>query len=90
MSHLRLVPPLPGSEPLAPSAPSLGTRPRPRAVPGVPVVPVVPAAREPLATRPAGSPWDDPKVVALSFFQAASGVCLCRACSMRRHPSYGG
>lgn len=33
------------------------------------------------------APWHDPKVAVL-FFEAASGLCLCRPCSMRRHPSY--
>jgi hypothetical protein len=33
-------------------------------------------------------PWDDPKVATL-LFQAASGICLCRACTMERHPAYG-
>jgi len=67
-----------------------------RLVPPLPAAPAptmtLPRAErgERLATRAPGSPWDDPKVVALSFFQSASGVCLCRACSMRRHPSYGG
>lgn len=67
-----------------------------RLVPPLPAAetPVVPASRpelgERLATRAPNTAWDDPKVVALSFFQAASGVCLCRACSMKRHPSYGG
>lgn len=55
--------------------------------------PATPLA-EPVAERPgtawASTPYDDPKVVALSFFQVASGICLCRACSMKRHPSYGG
>lgn len=35
------------------------------------------------------APYDDPTVVALSFFQAASGLCLCRPCSQRRHPAFG-
>lgn len=64
-----------------------------RLVPPLPVdeVPAVPTPRsERLASRAPGSAWDDPKVVALSFFQAASGVCLCRPCSRKRHPSYGG
>lgn len=47
---------------------------------------VAPRGRTPVRT----TPYDDPKVVALSFFQSASGLCLCRACSMKRHPSYGG
>jgi hypothetical protein len=47
-------------------------------------VPSVPAQRKP------GSAWEDPNVVALSFFQAASGLCLCRSCSMKRHPAFGG
>ncbi|MDQ1712714.1 MAG: hypothetical protein QOE45_2164 [Frankiaceae bacterium] len=36
----------------------------------------------------AATPWEDPKVARM-FFQAASGVCLCRGCSMKRHPAYG-
>lgn len=35
------------------------------------------------------SPYEDLTVVALSFFQAASGICLCRECSMKRHPAFG-
>jgi hypothetical protein len=34
------------------------------------------------------APYADPKV-ALAFFQAASGICLCRDCSKKRHPAYG-
>jgi hypothetical protein len=33
--------------------------------------------------------YDDPTVVALSFFEAASGLCLCRSCSKKRHPAFG-
>jgi len=47
------------------------------------LVPPLPADTEPDAT-----PYHDPKV-ALMFFQAASGICLCRDCSMKRHPAYG-
>ena len=50
-----------------------------RLVPPLPAEDAVPA------------PWsafDDPKV-ALAFFEAASGVCLCRECSKARHPAYG-
>lgn len=44
----------------------------------------------PLAAKPAETtPYDDPKV-ALMFFQAASGLCLCRECTKRRHPAFGG
>ncbi|HEX8002183.1 MAG TPA: hypothetical protein VF519_05775 [Mycobacteriales bacterium] len=83
MSHLRLVPPLPvdgaAAAPVAThAAPAL------HAAPAAPAAPAVPAPRAPL------SAYDDPNVVALSFFQSASGICLCRACSMKRHPSYGG
>jgi hypothetical protein len=39
--------------------------------------------------RPMNAAWEDPNVVALSFFQSASGLCLCRDCSMKRHPAYG-
>ncbi len=46
---------------------------------------LVPAPAE---TTAEPSPFEDPRVVALSFFQAASGLCLCRECSMKRHPSY--
>lgn len=54
----------------------------------------VPAARNATSRtaaerRSAIDAYDDPTVVALSFFQAASGICLCRACSMKRHPAYG-
>jgi hypothetical protein len=45
----------------------------------------------PLAPQPVAAPahtYDDPKVVALAFFQSASGLCLCRECSMKRHPAY--
>ncbi len=79
MSHLRLVPPpvdVPASR--APFAPrGAGDQAAGDAHPA-PSIPVQP------------SPFDDPTVVALSFFQAASGICLCRPCSMKRHPSYGG
>jgi hypothetical protein len=34
------------------------------------------------------TPYGD-KTEALAFFQAASGVCLCRECSKTRHPAYG-
>jgi hypothetical protein len=61
--------------PLAPSA-------------SVAPVPVMPAQREPLRAPMAA--YEDPKVVALSFFQSATGICLCRACSMKRHPAFGG
>ena len=54
--------------------------------PATPATPVSGGMEKALRT----TPYDDPKVVALSFFQAASGICLCRACSMKRHPSYGG
>jgi hypothetical protein len=33
------------------------------------------------------NPWDDP-VVARLFFQAASGLCLCRDCAKERHPAF--
>ncbi|HWL35178.1 MAG TPA: hypothetical protein VNQ77_03205 [Frankiaceae bacterium] len=34
-------------------------------------------------------PWaDDPKAVR-TFFQVASGLCLCRECTKQRHPAYG-
>ncbi|HEV2891344.1 MAG TPA: hypothetical protein VGX28_13300 [Frankiaceae bacterium] len=61
--------------PLAADVPAESPFAAPRTAPSIPLQP---------------SPFDDPKVVALSFFQAASGLCLCRACSMKRHPSYGG
>jgi len=57
-----------------------------------PLAPAAPAQREP-ATEPVRAPlaaYDDPNVVALSFFQSATGICLCRACSMKRHPAFGG
>jgi hypothetical protein len=31
----------------------------------------------------------DAENVALAFFQQASGMCLCRKCTMERHPAYG-
>jgi hypothetical protein len=50
---------------------------------------VPPPADATPATVPAQrTPWDDPKVARL-FFQAASGLCLCRDCTMKRHPAYG-
>lgn len=54
----------------------------------------------PLTEQPAAAPAavavpaqrmpyeDDPKV-ALGFFQAATGLCLCRECTKKRHPAYG-
>jgi hypothetical protein len=53
--------------------------PAPTADDTVVATPVVPAQRQ---------PWDDPKVATL-FFQAASGICLCRECTKQRHPAYG-
>lgn len=38
--------------------------------------------------EPDATPYHDPKV-ALLFFQAASGICLCRDCTRKRHPAYG-
>jgi len=53
------------------------------------LVPPLPATEASEVAVPAQrTPYDDPKV-ALLFFQAASGLCLCRDCSMRRHPAYG-
>ena len=53
------------------------------------LVPPLPAETPATVDVPAQrTPYHDPKV-ALLFFQAASGICLCRECSMRRHPSYG-
>lgn len=46
-----------------------------------------PTAAAPPAQRT--SAFDDANVVALSFFQAASGICLCRSCSQKRHPAFG-
>ena len=47
----------------------------------------------PLPAEPADSaeatPYDDPKVARM-FFQVASGLCLCRDCTKRRHPAFGG
>ncbi len=53
----------------------------------------VPAQRTPdesptVAVPAQRTPYEDPKV-ALMFFQAASGVCLCRSCAKDRHPAYG-
>jgi hypothetical protein len=48
---------------------------------------VPPPAGPTPATAPERTPWDDPKVARM-FFQAASGLCLCRACTMKRHPAY--
>lgn len=46
---------------------------------------VVPAAVVP-AQR---TPYEDDPTVALAFFQASSGLCLCRECTKQRHPAYG-
>jgi hypothetical protein len=47
------------------------------------LVPPLPSDdRQPAPAYPGDS------VVALAFFQAASGICLCRECSMARHPAY--
>jgi hypothetical protein len=74
MSHLRLVPPLPQPR-TAPAAETDVQATMGTAWAGA----GVPAQR---------TPYDDPKV-ALLFFQAASGLCLCRACAKQRHPAYG-
>ena len=58
----------------------------PLATETAPTTPAIPAQRT--APEPHPAPWEDPKV-ALLFFEAASGLCLCRGCAMRRHPSYG-
>jgi hypothetical protein len=51
------------------------------------LVPPLPA--EDVAEVPAPrTPWDGDNV-ALAFFQQASGLCLCRKCTMERHPAYG-
>jgi hypothetical protein len=76
MSHLRLVPP-----------PAPAAQDAQDAIPA-PRVPVMPAVTVPEQRRP-GSAYDDPSVVALSFFQSASGLCLCRSCTMKRHPAFG-
>lgn len=53
------------------------------------LVPPLPADATPAEpARAVPRAYDDPKVVALNFFQAASGICLCRTCSMKRHPAY--
>jgi hypothetical protein len=52
------------------------------------VPPLPPEPDEVVAETALGAPYDDPKV-ALMFFQAASGLCLCRACTMARHPAFG-
>jgi hypothetical protein len=50
---------------------------------------LVPPLADPTpATAAETTPWDDPKVARV-FFQAASGLCLCRDCAMKRHPAYG-
>jgi len=49
---------------------------------------VPPLPREPADDTREAHPWDDPKVARL-FFQAASGLCLCRECTKARHPAYG-
>ena len=54
------------------------------------LVPPLPAETSETAVVPEQRrPYDDP-AVALAFFQAASGICLCRECSKARHPAYGG
>lgn len=74
MSHLSLVPPLPQPR----TAPEPETTREPTAGTSW-AERAVPAQR---------TPYDDPKV-ALLFFQAASGLCLCRSCAKERHPAYG-
>ncbi|HEU0133176.1 MAG TPA: hypothetical protein VFQ85_19545 [Mycobacteriales bacterium] len=55
------------------------------------LVPPLPAT----TAAPAGAvpeqraPWQDDTVVALSFFESASGLCLCRECTKSRHPAFG-
>ena len=74
MSHLRLVPPLP-AEPAVPEQQNgRGGVWGPR-----------------LAEEPGvGAPGGQSDKVALLFFQAATGMCLCRDCTKRRHPAFGG
>jgi hypothetical protein len=87
MSHLRLVPPLPQT--LVETRPA-DTAETPRATaPGTSWMQAVPAPRTSPEDEPMpATPYDDPNV-ALMFFQAASGVCLCRSCTKQRHPAYG-
>ncbi len=54
--------------------------PPPAPTAGETVTETVPAQRK---------PWDDDPKVATMFFQAASGICLCRECTKERHPAYG-
>jgi len=49
---------------------------------------VPPLPEEPAETTPPLPSTDDN--VRLMFFQAASGICLCRECTKRRHPAFGG
>lgn len=51
------------------------------------LVPPLPA--ETVAVPAQRTPYGDDKKAALAFFQAASGVCLCRDCTKLRHPAYG-
>jgi hypothetical protein len=50
-------------------------------------VPVAPTAKT--AVVPMQRPAFEDHTDALAFFQAASGVCLCRDCTKLRHPAYG-
>lgn len=51
-----------------------------RLVPPLPAEVTVPEQRR---------PWEDDPTVARTFFQVASGLCLCRECTKQRHPAYG-
>ena len=58
-------------------------------MPHLRLVPPLPPQADEVVDGVVGAPEDDAKVVALRFFQAASGICLCRECTMARHPAYG-
>jgi hypothetical protein len=45
-------------------------------------------ADEAVAVPAQRTPYDAENV-ALAFFQQSSGLCLCRKCTMERHPAYG-
>lgn len=54
-----------------------------RLVPPLPTQPVSGEADVPAQRLPY-----DAENVALAFFQAASGICLCRECTKQRHPAF--
>ncbi len=59
-------------------------------MPHLRLVPPPAADTAPAATAvPEPRPAPESEDVAYAFFQASSGLCLCRQCTKERHPAYG-